>query len=53
VPKTVKEDVDLGRATVRVEELRTTIDYHNYRYHVVDAPEISDADYDALMRELQ
>ena len=47
------EDVDLGAARLRVEELRTTIDYHNRRYHVLDAPEISDADYDALMRELQ
>ena len=37
---------------MRVEELRTTIDYHNHRYHVLDAPEISDAEYDALMREL-
>ena len=42
---------DLG-ARSRVEELRTTIDHHNYRYHVLDAPEVSDAEYDALMREL-
>jgi DNA ligase (NAD+) len=37
---------------VRAEELRATLDYHNYRYHVLDAPEISDADYDMHMREL-
>jgi DNA ligase (NAD+) len=48
-----KEDIDLGAAQVRVEELRTTLDYHNHRYHVLDTPEISDAEYDVLMRELQ
>src|SRR5436309_14817918 len=37
----------------RVEELRDLIDYHNYRYHVLDDPEISDAEYDELMRELR
>src|SRR3989442_14382045 len=37
----------------RVEELRDLIDYHNYRYHVLDDPEGSDAEYDELMRELR
>ena len=37
----------------RVEELRDLIDYHNYRYHVLDDPEVSDAEYDELMRELR
>ena len=37
----------------RVEELRALIEYHNERYFVEDAPEISDAEYDALMRELK
>ncbi len=37
----------------RVEELRKEIHYHNYRYHVLDDPAISDAQYDELMRELQ
>ena len=37
----------------RVEELRDLIDYHNWRYHVQDDPEISDAEYDELMRELR
>jgi DNA ligase (NAD+) len=36
----------------RVRELRETIDHHNYRYYVLDSPEISDAQYDELMREL-
>ncbi|MBI4288621.1 MAG: NAD-dependent DNA ligase LigA [Chloroflexi bacterium] len=37
----------------RVEELRKLINYHNYRYYVLDSPEISDAEYDALTRELR
>jgi DNA ligase (NAD+) len=32
--------------------LRTAIDLHNYRYHVLDAPTISDAEYDRLFRRL-
>ena len=37
----------------RVRKLRTQIDHHNYRYHVLDDPEVSDAEYDRLMRELK
>ena len=37
----------------RIEELREQIRFHNYRYHVLDDPVISDAAYDALYRELQ
>ena len=37
----------------RVTELRRLIRYHNERYYVDAAPEISDAEFDALMRELQ
>jgi len=37
----------------RIEELRRVIEHHNYCYYVLDAPEITDAEYDALMRELQ
>ena len=33
--------------------LRKTIHYHNYRYYVLDDPEVSDAAYDRLMRELE
>lgn len=36
----------------RIEELRQQLRYHGYRYHVVDEPEISDAQYDVLLREL-
>jgi DNA ligase (NAD+) len=37
----------------KVEDLREQVRYHNRRYHVDDAPEISDAEYDALYRELE
>ncbi|MCX6003580.1 MAG: NAD-dependent DNA ligase LigA [Chloroflexi bacterium] len=37
----------------RIEELRQKLDYHNYRYYVLDSPEISDEEYDSLMRELK
>ncbi|GAB4324813.1 MAG: NAD-dependent DNA ligase LigA [Dehalococcoidia bacterium] len=40
-------------ARLRSEELRSLINYHNYRYYVLDAPEISDAEYDELMNELR
>lgn len=40
-------------AQLRAEELRTQIDYHNYRYHTLDDPEVSDQQYDALMQELR
>mgnify|MGYP002407429679 CR=1 FL=1 len=36
----------------RIEELRTKIDHHNYLYYVLDAPEITDGEYDQLMSEL-
>jgi len=35
-----------------IEQLRREIDYHNYRYYVLDNPVISDAEYDALFRRL-
>src|SRR5512139_4013983 len=37
----------------RIEELRAAIEHHNYRYYVLDSPEISDAAYDRLLRELE
>jgi DNA ligase (NAD+) len=42
-----------SEAKRRVEELRDVINYHDYRYHVLDDPEVSDAEYDELMRELK
>jgi len=44
---------DLDEAKARIKELRSQINYHNYRYYVLDSPEISDAEYDGLMRELK
>ena len=37
----------------RARELRELIENHNYRYYVLDDPEIPDAQFDELMRELQ
>ncbi|MFA7177437.1 MAG: NAD-dependent DNA ligase LigA, partial [Smithellaceae bacterium] len=45
--------MDKETAHRRIFELRKTIEYHNARYYQQDAPEISDAEYDRLMKELQ
>jgi DNA ligase (NAD+) len=45
--------VERGKAAERAARLREEIDRHSYRYYVLDAPEISDEAYDALVRELQ
>ncbi len=47
------EEKELFAARQRVEELRAQIRYHDHRYYVLDSPEISDAEYDDLMRELR
>jgi len=44
---------ELAAAKPRVEELREQLNYHAYRYYVLDDPEVSDAEYDELMRELR
>src|SRR5512138_2287453 len=44
---------DPHQAARRVEELRREIERHNRLYYVRDRPEITDAAYDALFRELQ
>lgn len=46
-------DRDRAAAKLRVEELREQINYHNYRYYVLDEPEVSDAEFDELMGELR
>ncbi len=48
-----EEERRRARAKLRVEELRDQIRYHDYRYYVLNEPEISDAEYDELMRELR
>ncbi len=40
-------------ARERIDRLREQVRYHQYRYYVLDEPEISDAEFDALFRELQ
>ena len=44
---------DLDQIKQRIEKLGAKINHHNYRYYVLDSPEISDAEYDSLMRELR
>jgi len=44
---------ELDKVKEQVEQLRSRINFHNYRYYVLDSPEISDAEYDELMRELK
>ncbi|MBN2225547.1 MAG: NAD-dependent DNA ligase LigA [Deltaproteobacteria bacterium] len=44
--------MDIQSAEKRVREIRDRINYHNHRYYVLDSPEVSDAEYDGLMRQL-
>lgn len=44
---------DQYSARLRSEELRSQLNYHNYRYYVLDSPEVTDAEYDELLNELR
>lgn len=44
--------MDENKAKQKIEELRVVIAQHEYAYYVMDEPTVSDAEYDALMREL-
>ena len=44
---------DANTPTARIRELRELLEHHNRLYYTQAAPEISDADYDALFRELE
>ncbi|MDD4079454.1 MAG: NAD-dependent DNA ligase LigA, partial [Eubacteriales bacterium] len=44
--------MDKAKAQERLAQLRREIERHNWLYYVKDSPEISDAQYDTLMREL-
>ena len=43
----------MAKPAERAEQLREQIRFHNYRYYVLDDPQIPDAEYDRLLRELQ
>src|SRR5215472_13085469 len=43
----------LAQLENEAESLREQINHHNYRYYVLDDPEITDAEYDHLMRRLE
>ncbi len=45
--------MSLPDPAMRVRELRELLEHHNHRYYVLDSPEIEDAEYDVLFRELQ
>jgi len=47
-----RSPLTLERARRRVDELRRAIRRHDHRYYVLDRPEITDAEYDALFKEL-
>jgi len=42
-----------SQAHKRADELRHLLEHHNYRYYVLDDPEVPDAEYDRLIRELE
>ncbi len=44
---------EIRRLAAEAERLREQINRHNYLYYVLDQPEVSDAEYDALMRRLE
>ena len=43
---------DLSQSAKKAKELREQLNRHNYLYYVLDQPEISDQEYDELLREL-
>lgn len=46
-------DLERAQALDEAQKLRSEIRHHEFLYYVLDAPEITDAEYDALMRRLQ
>lgn len=47
-----KKNQSIARIVERIKQLRGQLNHHNYRYYVLDDPEIPDAVYDRLFREL-
>ena len=48
-----KKKQAVGKAADKIDELRAEIEEHNYRYHLLDDPVISDSRYDGLIRSLE
>lgn len=48
-----KTNLSAATAKKQIQQLRAQLQEHDYLYHVLDAPQISDYDYDLLFRELQ
>src|SRR2546423_2710713 len=48
----MRTEFDIDRLAARIADLRQKLEYHNYLYYVKDSPEISDAEYDRMFREL-
>ena len=48
-----KKDTKEKDSKAEMARLREEINYHNYRYYVLDSPAITDAEYDRLMRRLE
>ena len=53
VPDEAVPAAEESAVTRRCQELRAQLEHHNRLYYLLDSPEISDAEYDALFRELQ
>ena len=51
--KSKSTDTTLEKIAQQAAHLREQINHHNYRYYVLDDPEIGDAEFDRLLRELQ
>ncbi len=52
MPSSKRRGVPSSKEEKRAAELREVLDYHLYRYHVLDDPEVTDAEYDRLYDEL-
>src|ERR1700758_2164983 len=47
------KDVEEKNITAEIEDLREKLHHHEHLYYVLDQPEITDAEYDSMMRRLQ
>lgn len=52
-PHKVEANLTQEEAGRRVLDLRHQLEYHNYRYYILDDPQVTDGEYDALYRELR